>query len=98
MFAGLPGTGIGAIFYALVALYAAIKNPRGADGRLVAASLWVLSTMLIFYSGMWEAYSNRDATVALLRAATPLALLSFVLAIAGLYALIRRNSPRPVSR
>jgi hypothetical protein len=98
MFAGLPGTGIGAIFYALVALHAAIKNPRGADWRVVAASLWILSTMLIFYSGMWEAFSNLGASVALLRAATPLALLSFVLAIAGLYALIRRKSPRPVSR
>jgi hypothetical protein len=89
MFAGLPGTGIGAIFYALVALHAAIRNPRGADGRLVAASLWILSTMLIFYSGMWEAYISQGASAALLRAATPLALLAIVLTVAGLYALIR---------
>lgn len=98
MFAGLPGTGIGAIFYALVALHAAIRNPRGADGRLVAASLWILSTMLIFYSGMWEAYSSQGATAALLRAATPLALLSIVLGVAGFYSLIRPKAPHPASR
>lgn len=98
MFAGMPGTGIGAIFYALVALYAALKRLPGMDLRLVTSSVWVLATMLIVYSGAWTFYTSQAIGLVLLRAASPLILLAAVLGAAGLYALIKRHNPRHKSR
>jgi cytochrome c oxidase assembly factor CtaG len=50
MFAGMPGTGIGALFFALVCLVLAVrKRMRGCSKIAAASSVWILGCLVLVY-------------------------------------------------
>ena len=92
MFAGMPGTGIGAIFFALACVGMAIfRRMRQCSAFTLLSAVWILGWMLTVYGSVawsWDDASEYD----MLLSFSPLILLAAVLttATAAAYALRRR--------
>lgn len=91
MFAGFPGTGVGALFFALLWLAMTLwRGGRACSWRVTAAALWVLAFVLVLPWALGREALG-DAAAALLPLG-PLLLLASVIALA---ALVARLAPRP---
>jgi cytochrome c oxidase assembly factor CtaG len=50
MFAGMPGTGIGALFFAIVCLVLSVRNRlRGCSKIAASSSAWILCCLILVY-------------------------------------------------
>jgi hypothetical protein len=91
MFAGMPGTGIGALFFALVCLVLSIRNRlRGCSVVATVSSIWILGCLVLVY-GSGLSIANGGETSVFRPSIIPELLLIFVLTISFLVARFIRS-------
>lgn len=91
MFAGMPGTGIGALFFALVCLLIGLcRGIRQCSWTTQLSAVWILLCVLLVY-GSGVQYWLADGSAGLAFAWTPLVLLGAVLGASTLIGRARRG-------
>lgn len=101
MFAGVPGTGVGALFFALIALAVALfRRGRGLRGRVLLGALWISGFVFLVFGGLGRGVfgDGAEGPAGLLIALGPLLLLALILGLSALAArrILGRRSARRI--
>ena len=92
MFAGMPGTGIGALFFALVCLGLSLwRGIRRCAWTTQLSAAWILACVLLVY-GAGVDYWFADGAAGMTFAWTPLLLLATVLGASAIVGRARRDN------
>ena len=86
MFAGMPGTGIGALFFALVCIsISLVRGVRRCGWISIVSAIWIACCVLLIYGHSASAWLNAEQGQ-IGFSFMPLVLLTLVLALAALAA------------